>query len=118
MTGVLLIISAECLIIAGQIPEYDQTGFDEYCFAYSSPIFKIMIIIAKYSSILPVFSYLYYAGYGELSWFFKMLIWVVFYLIIKIMGTWLFVIIFGLGRGGALRSIVLIIIGILTFIIA
>lgn len=117
MIGVLLILSAICLIIAGQIPSYDQTVNDDYCVAYSSPIFKTVIVIAKYSSILPVFSFLYYLGYGELSWLFKMLIWVVFYLLIKIIGTWLFVVIFGLGRGGAMRSIILLSIGFISLVL-
>lgn len=118
MTGVILIISAVCLIIAGQIPEYELKISNNYCNAYSSPIFKILITIAKYSSILPVFSYLYYAGYGEISWFFKLIIWAVSYIFIKIIGIWLFVAIFGLGRGGTGRSIILLIIGIITFIVA
>ncbi len=118
MTSVLLVISAVCLIIAGQIPKYDQTVNEGYCVAYSSSVFNLVLGLAKYSSILPVFTYLYYAGYGDLSWIFKMLIWIAFYVIIKIFGTWLFITVFGLGRGGAARSIILLILGIITFIIA
>lgn len=118
MTSILLIISAICLIISGQIPKFDQIVNDCYCIAYSSPVYKIIMTIAKYSSMFPVYICIYEMGYGEISWFLKMIIWAVLYLVVKIFGTPLFHTIFGFGRGGAITSIIVLILGIATFIIA
>ena len=47
-----------------------------------------------------------------------MIIWAVFYVIVKIFGTWLFNVIFGFGRGGAITSLVVFVVGIAMLIIA
>lgn len=111
-----LLVSSICLIIAGNISQYDQIVIDGYCQIYSLTLYKVIMAIAKYLSILPVFILLYELDYGEMAWYFKMLIWVVFYLFVKVFGTWLFYIIFGFGKGGAATSIVVLIIGIVTLI--
>lgn len=118
MAEILLIISAICFILPANISEYDQTVNSGYCVAYSSPVYKIIMTVAKFSSILPVFIGIYKMGYGEISWYLKMIIWAVFYYAVKIVGTWLFNLIFGFGRGGAMTSIIVLIVGIATFIIA
>lgn len=118
MNETLLILSAICFILPAHISEYDQMVNGGYCVAYSSPIYKFILTVAKYFSILPVFISIYEMGYGEFSWFLKMIIWAIFYLAVKIFGTWLFNIIFGLDRGGAMTSIIVLIVGIVTLIIA
>lgn len=118
MNETLLILSAACFILPAHISEYDQTVNGGYCAAYSSPVYKIILTVAKYFSILPVFISIYEMGYGEIAWYLKMIIWAVYYLAVKIFGTWLFNIIFGLGRGGAMTSIVVLIVGIILLIFA
>ena len=53
-----------------------------------------------------------------MAWYFKIIIWALFYLIVKIFGTWLFDLIFGVGKGGAKTSATVLIVGIVTFVIA
>ena len=118
MTTFLLIISAICLILPAQISQFDQIVNGGYSLIYSSSAYKLIMTIAKYLSIFPTFSFIYEIGYGDLAWYFKMLIWIIFYFIIKIFGTWLFNLIFGLGKGGGITSIIVLIIGIITFIVA
>ena len=112
----LLILSAVCLILPAQISQYDQIINGGYSVIYSSNIYKIIMGIAKYSSILPTFIFIYEIGYGDLAWYFKMAIWLIFYLIIKTIGTWLFSLIFGFGKGGGITSIIVLIIGIISFV--
>lgn len=118
MNEILFSLSAVCLILPAQISQYDQIVNGGYCMAYSSPAYKIIVTAAKYLSILPVFMCIYEMGYGEISWFLKMIIWAVFYVIVKIFGTWLFNVIFGFGRGGAMTSLVVFVVGIVMLIIA
>ena len=118
MNEFLLILSAICFILPAQIIDYNQKVNGGFSLAYSSPIYKYIVTGAKYFSLLPVFIAIYVAGYGEMAWYFKIIIWTLFYLIVKIFGTWLFDLIFGVGKGGANTSTIVLIIGIVTFIIA
>lgn len=118
MNEFLLILSAICFILPAQIAEYNQKVNGGFSLAYSSPIYKYIVTGAKYFSILPVFIAIYAAGYGEMAWYFKIIIWALFYLIVKIFGTWLFDLIFGIGKGGAKTSTTVLIVGIVTFVIA
>lgn len=118
MNEFLLILSAICFILPAQIIDYNQKVNGGFSLAYSSPIYKYIVTGAKYFSILPVFIAIYAAGYGEMAWYFKIIIWALFYLIVKIFGTWLFDLIFGIGKGGAKTSTTVLIVGIVTFVIA
>lgn len=118
MNEILLLLSAICFILPENISEYDQCVNDNYCQIYSSQVYTIIMRVVKYFSILPIFICIYEMGYAEIAWYFKMIIWAVFYFIVKLFGTWLFCIIFGFGRGGALTSIKVLILGIVTLILA
>lgn len=118
MNEILLILSAICFILPSQISNYDETVYQGFCEAYSSPVYKFIMTGAKYFSILPVFMAIYEIGCGEIAWYFKIIIWALFYLIVMFFGTWLFDLIFGLGRGGAMTSIKTLVVGIITFVIA
>ena len=74
--------------------------------------------IGKYLSIVPVFAFIFSIGYGDIAWYFKIVIWAVFYFIVKFFGVWLVNVIFGFGRGGAITSIIILIVGIVTLTIA
>lgn len=113
MTTFILMLSAICFVLGPSISQYDKEINYGFCAVYDTKMFKIIMEIAKCISLVPFM--MVFRSYFSL--FITLVLWVVFYFVVKVFITWLFCTIFGVGKGGAFTTFIILIIATISLII-